>query len=127
MTRPHAERHTSQAEESTHGRRIRQLGQAIYAVSRQRIGSSKAIFIDRYLLSLDELLFQVFEIRVVEVEWPLGSAIRHTASPAQHVNGLIQHRIERHGFPCACLVTPQLLDTAASLTRTPDEAPHISE
>ncbi len=93
----------------------------------RRIGSLKAIFIDRYLLSLDELLLQVFEIRVVEVELPLGSAIRHTASPAQHVNGLIQHRIERHGFPCACLVTLQLLDTAASLTSTPDEAPHISE
>jgi hypothetical protein len=47
-------------------------------------------------LPLNDLVFQVFQVGVVQVELPLEGAIGHASTASQHVEGLIQDLLKSH-------------------------------
>jgi hypothetical protein len=54
------------------------------------------LFIDREMLGVDELLFQVLQAGVVELEFAFESAISHPTPLPQECHYLVEHLIERH-------------------------------
>src|SRR5262245_61907304 len=56
----------------------------------------RALLIDREALPLDDFVFQVVEVGIIELELSLESAIRQAATALQHGNSLLQNLLERH-------------------------------
>jgi hypothetical protein len=58
-----------------------------------------AVLIHRHALALDEFGFQIFQIRVVELELPLESAIGQAPPPLEHGDRLVQELLKGHRPP----------------------------
>src|SRR5262249_12846964 len=58
-----------------------------------------AAFIDNVGMGKEEIFFQVFQGRVIQVELPFERAIGNTLTAPEQVNDLIQHRIKVHPSP----------------------------
>ena len=58
-----------------------------------------AVLIDSEALPLDDFVFQVVEVSIIEIELPLESAISQAATALQHGNSLLQDLLERHRCP----------------------------
>ena len=57
------------------------------------------MLIDREALPLDDFVFQVIEVGIIEIELPLESTISQAATALQHGNRLLQDLLERHRCP----------------------------
>src|SRR4030095_16359910 len=59
----------------------------------------RALLIDREALPLDDFMFQIVEVGIIEIELPLESAISQAATALQHGNSLLENLLERHRCP----------------------------
>jgi hypothetical protein len=56
-----------------------------------------AILVSRYALGMNNFIFQVFEVGIIEVIPTLDSAIRHASLALEDVDDLCKDVIEGHG------------------------------
>jgi hypothetical protein len=79
--------------------------------------------VDHLGISVEQRVFEILEVVLVEGKLALQGAIGDPAMFVQHGERLAEDLIERHSGSSACGVTPQGASPAAYHTRTPGRAP----
>jgi hypothetical protein len=95
--------------------------------------SSPYVINDRRI-GIQDGIFEILKIGVIQVELSLESAIRDTAQALEHRDGLRQDLFECHDYPSACLdgfrISPPMAYLTRRFARTPCVAakalPHLS-